>query len=53
MVNDFILTKSLYATLVNPNVTATLNAAVVATDNTYVANRTISVYVVEARNENA
>ncbi|KAI0256100.1 hypothetical protein BJV78DRAFT_1385015 [Lactifluus subvellereus] len=38
---------------INPNATATLNAAVLAADGTYVANRTISVYVAEARNENA
>jgi hypothetical protein len=40
-------------TLVNPNATAKLNAAVIATDSTYASNGTITAYVAEARSENA
>ena len=39
--------------LVSPNATETLRAAVVAADDTYIANRSVSVYVAEARSENA
>lgn len=39
--------------LVNKNATNTLNAAVVAANDSYVADASISVYVAEARSENA
>ena len=48
----FIIT-ALSAITVNPNATETLNTAVIAADSAYTPNRTIMVYVVEARNENA
>lgn len=38
---------------INPDATETLNAAVVAADSVYTPNRTITVYIAEARNENA
>ncbi|KAI9461728.1 hypothetical protein F5148DRAFT_1214780 [Russula earlei] len=38
---------------ISQNATETLRTAVVAADDTYVANRTISAYVAEARSENA
>ncbi|KAH9998533.1 hypothetical protein BJV74DRAFT_767839 [Russula compacta] len=38
---------------ISQNATETLRAAVVAADDTYVANRAISVYVAEARSDNA
>lgn len=38
---------------INSNATETLNAAVVAADGTYTSNRAVTVYVIEARNENA
>ena len=39
--------------LVSQNATETLRAAVVAADGTYIANRSVSVYIAEARSENA
>ena len=49
----FLHLTGLLATQVNPNVTEALNAAIVAADGAYTPNRTITVYVAEARNENA
>jgi hypothetical protein len=50
----FVFKNEIYASpLVSQNATETLRAAVATADNTYVANRSISVYAVEARSENA
>jgi hypothetical protein len=38
---------------VNKNATDTLNAAVLAVNDSYIANTSISVYAAEARSENA
>ncbi|KAI0305594.1 hypothetical protein B0F90DRAFT_1624843 [Multifurca ochricompacta] len=38
---------------ISPNATETLNTAVIVADNTYISNRTVSVYTAEARSENA
>jgi hypothetical protein len=39
-------------TLVNKNATNNLNAAVVAANDSYIADNSISVYAAEARSEN-
>ena len=49
----FVYLTSLPATLVNPNATETLNAALVAADGAYTPDGAITVHVTEARNENA
>ncbi|KAF8274532.1 hypothetical protein EI94DRAFT_692097 [Lactarius quietus] len=38
---------------INPNATENLNAALIAQDNNYLPNGTVTAYVAEARNENA
>ncbi|KAI0268702.1 hypothetical protein BC834DRAFT_821175 [Gloeopeniophorella convolvens] len=38
---------------ISPNATNTLNAAVASADDSYVANRSVTVYAAEARSENA
>ncbi|KAH9978766.1 hypothetical protein BGW80DRAFT_1164876 [Lactifluus volemus] len=53
-VEDAVVQNKAWAIItINPNATAKLNAAVIATDSTYVSNGTITAYVAEARSENA
>ncbi len=53
IVRCVIKTNSRASSSVNKNATDALNAAVVAANNSYIANSSISVFVAEARNENA
>ncbi|KAI9463645.1 hypothetical protein BJY52DRAFT_1252871 [Lactarius psammicola] len=51
--NAVVQNKAWAIIAINSNATETLNAAVVAADSAYTPNRTITVYVIEGRNENA